>query len=69
MLWCFVGLPCVCLGDHCDGCEKTHSSPANTLPFEYLPQRSGDEPHPGAPRSTSPRRALAHLALLCALVG
>ena len=48
VMWCFVGLPCVCLGDHCDGCDKTHSSPATGAPFEYVPQRSGDEPHPGA---------------------
>ena len=48
VVWCFVGLPCVCPGGHCVGCDKTHSSPANGAPFEYLPQRSGDDPHPGA---------------------
>ena len=47
VLWCYVGLPCVCAGVECLGCYPLHSNPSS--PYEYLPQRhTAGQPHPGA---------------------
>ena len=38
VLWCYVGLPCVCAGAECLGCYPLHSNPSS--PYEYQISRS-----------------------------